>query len=178
MKEWTAVCAILLSFAVYGESPPEAPKFSVKDLEGEMVILDSLLSRGPVYVSFWAIWCKPCIRELDELAPIYEKYRERGLELLAISEDGPRSIHRVKPLVRGKRWKFRVLLDLEKELLRAFQVVSLPTSFLIDRDGKIVNTYQGFKPGMEKLIEEELTKLLADGEEEGGADSEVKDQER
>lgn len=177
MKKWIPLLA-MFPLTVCAKQPIEAPRFSATDLDGETVILDSLLSKGPVHVSFWAIWCKPCVRELDELSPLYEKYREKGVEFLAINEDSPRSTHRVKPMVRGKRWKFRVLLDSENKLLRAFHVVSLPTSFLIDRDGKIVKAYQGFKSGTEKLVEEELDRLLFDVEEERNSEPEVNDQDR
>lgn len=182
MCKWIPILC-LVALTVSAESPKEAPKLSATDLHGENVILDSLLSQGPAYVSFWALWCKSCIRELDELCSMYEKYHEKGFELIAINQDGPRSIHRVKPMVKGKRWKFKVLLDTGKELSRAFQVIALPTSFLIDQDGKIVKTLQGFRPGMKKLIEEKLKQLLieekeeVEDEEEEGSETEKKDQD-
>lgn len=157
---------VLLACCAHSDSPKDAPKLSATDLDGNPAILDSLLVDGPVYIAFWAIWCKSCVRELDELKPIYDEYHERGFELIAINEDGPRSAHRVKPMVKGKGWKYRVILDREKELLRRFQVISLPTSFLISQEGTIIEARQGFKPGMEKLVEEQLRGLLPEEKEE------------
>ena len=152
---------LLLTLPLYGETLDQAPRFHGKNLDGESVSLDSLLADGPVFVSFWALWCKPCIRELDELMPVWEKFHEDGFEIVAVSQDGPRSVSRVKPMVRSKGWNFTVLLDPNKDLSRAFQVVALPTSFLIATDGNIVRAQQGYKPGMEETVESEVEELLA-----------------
>jgi len=165
---------LVFTLSSYAQTLKQAPRFDTTDLDGKSVVLDSLLSRGPVYVAFWATWCKPCMRELDELGPIYEKYRDRGFQVVAINQDAPRSLHRVKPVVRGRHWKFSVLLDPEKALARAFQVISLPTSFLIDTSGEIVKARQGFKPGMEKMIEEEVKQLFGGDEEKQDSETEEK----
>ena len=174
MRKWILICCLfaLPGYLAHADSPRQAPRFSATDLDGDAVILDSLLVQGPVYVTFWAIWCKSCVRELDELKPIYDQYHTRGFELVAVNEDGPRSVHRVKPMVKGKGWEFRVLLDPEKELLRTFQVISLPTSFLISQEGAIIEARQGFRPGMEKLVEEHLKQLLPEVREEEIPESE------
>lgn len=162
-------CILLLSVLVlplYGQTLDQAPRFHAESLDGEAVSLDSLLENGPVFVSFWALWCKPCIRELDDLKAIWEEHHERGFEIVAISQDGPRSVSRVKPMVRSKGWDYTVLLDPDKELSRAFQVIALPTSFLIDTDGKVVRAQQGYKPGMEETLEKEIRELLGPLEKE------------
>jgi peroxiredoxin len=152
---------LLLTLPLYGETLDQAPRLYGENLDGETVFLDSLLADGPVFVSFWALWCKPCIRELDELVPVWEKFHEEGFEIVAVSQDGPRSVSRVKPMVRSKGWDFTVVLDPDRELSRAFQVIALPTSFLIDPEGNIVRAQQGYKPGMEEAIEQEIEKLLS-----------------
>lgn len=170
---WKSVPLLLSAvLPLYAGTLDQAPRFEAENLDGEIVSLDSLLEKGPVFLSFWALWCKPCIRELDDLSPVWEKYHERGFEILAISQDGPRSVSRVKPMVRSKGWNFTVLLDPEKELSRAFQVIALPTSFLIDTEGNVVRAQQGYKPGMEEAIEKAIADLLPDLQEEGGGKEE------
>jgi peroxiredoxin len=161
MRKYTPLLVLIMALPLHGEVMDQAPRFSAENLDGQTVSLDSLLAEGPVFVSFWALWCKPCIRELDELKPIWEKHHENGFEIVAVSQDGPRSVSRVKPMVRSKGWDFTVVLDPDKELSRAFQVIALPTSFLIDAEGSIVRAQQGYKPGMEEAIEEEIEKLLS-----------------
>jgi peroxiredoxin len=170
---WKLAPLLLIAvLPLYGETLDQAPRFEAENLDGETVSLDSLLQKGPVFVTFWALWCKPCIRELDDLKPVWEEYHTRGFEIVAISQDGPRSVSRVKPMVRSKGWDFTVLLDPDKELSRAFQVIALPTSFLIDTAGKVVRTQQGYKPGMEETIEKAIVDLLPDIEEEEGGEEE------
>ncbi len=174
-------CILLISVMVlplYGQTLDQAPRFHAENLDGEPVSLDSLLEKGPVFVSFWALWCKPCIRELDDLKPIWEEHHERGFEIVAISQDGPRSVSRVKPMVRSKGWDYTVLLDPDKELSRAFQVIALPTSFLIDTDGKVVRAQQGYKPGMEETLEREIEELLSPLEEENEDREEAEEEQK
>jgi cytochrome c biogenesis protein CcmG/thiol:disulfide interchange protein DsbE len=103
-----------------------APNFTAKDLDGKKVELKEVLANGPVLVSFWATSCKPCIKELSELQKVYKKYKEKDFEILAIDGDGPRSISKVKPMVKGLKWEFPVLWDESKDVSRKFHVLGIP----------------------------------------------------
>ncbi len=172
----STVLLLSLSMAAQADEFPLAQKFSLKTVDNEVAVLDSLLGRGPIVISFWATWCKPCLAEHDRLRKIYEEYREDDLEILAISEDGPRSIARVKPFAKGRKLEYPVLLDPEKRVGRLYNVSLIPALFIIDREGRIRFTHRGFKPGDEVLLREEIEELLPpeeteeDKEEEGGGE--------
>jgi len=142
------------------EQLPLAPAFSLKNLDGQRVALDDLLGRGPLLIDFWATWCKPCIKELPHLDDLYQKYKERGFQLVAISEDSPRSLSKVKSFVAGNRYEFLVLLDENSTVQRKFNFRAIPYTILLDRDGHVVHSRMGYRPGDERILEEKLLALL------------------
>lgn len=162
------ILALLLSFLHAEEVEfPDAPDFILKDIDGNTVCLDSLLTKGPVFMSFWALWCEMCIRELDALRPFYNEFDSLGINLLAISEDKIRKVPQVKPFAKSHKWTYQILLDPENIMRDLFNVQVMPTSFIINQDKKIVFTHQGYKPGDEKKIVEKLRALFEQGQKDG-----------
>jgi len=155
-----------LSVSVQGKGKSSsAPNFVLKNLDGKKVELKKLLEDGPVLISFWATWCKPCIKELNQLHKIYKKYKEKGFEILAIDVDGPRSISKVKPRVKGLKWEFPVLWDKSKKIYRKYHVLGIPHTVLIDKSGKIRYTHTTYRPGDEEVIKKKIEELLDEQKE-------------
>jgi peroxiredoxin len=155
-----------LSLLAKGESKISlAPNFVAKDLDGKKVELKEVWANGPVLVSFWATSCKPCIKELSELEKVYKKYKEKGFEILAIDGDGPRSISKVKPMVKGLKWEFPVLWDESKDISRKFHVLGIPHTVLIDKSGEIRYTHTTYRPGDEEVIKKKIEELLDEQED-------------
>lgn len=138
----------------------KAPDFELNDLDGNPVTLFKMLEKGPVIVNFWATWCKPCLRELPHLQDIHQKYKERGVTLLAISVDSPRSLSKVKSFVSGSGYTFTVLMDPNKDAARKLNAHSFPYTFIVNTAGDIVFKNYGYRPGDEKNLEEKLLSLL------------------
>lgn len=161
---------------------PKAPDFQIKDLEGKRVALGDLLGQGPVLISFWATWCKPCLKELPHLQELYEQHKERGLKVVAISEDAPRSLSKVKSFVKGHRYTFLVLLDDNYSTQRKFNFRALPFTVLLDKEGHMVYKRMGYRPGDEQVLAEKIAPLIeaeereergeggSEGEEEAGGE--------
>jgi len=139
---------------------PLAPAFSLKNLDGQRVSLDDLLGRGPLLIDFWATWCKPCIKELPHLHELYLKYRDRGFQVVAVSEDSPRSLAKVRSFVAGNKYEFLVLLDENGTVQRKFNFRAIPYTILLDRDGHVIHSRMGYRPGDERVLEEKLLALL------------------
>ncbi len=154
--------SVVLSWAA-NEETISAPDFSLKDVDGKPVILDSLLAKGPVFMSFWALWCKMCIKELDALRPVYDEFDSLGVHMLAISVDKTRKIPEVKPFALSHNWKYTVVLDPDDILRGLYNVQAMPSSFIITQDKKIVFTHQGYKPGDEAKIIAKLRELFEKG---------------
>jgi len=137
-----------------------APDFNLIDIDGNTVYLDSLLETGPVFISFWALWCTMCIKELDAIRPYYDELDSIGVNFLAISEDKMRSVPQVKPFARSKKWQYTVLLDPENMMRDLYNVRTMPTSFIIEQNKNIIFIHQGYKPGDEEIIVNKLYELV------------------
>lgn len=137
-----------------------APNFVAKNLDGKKVELKEVLGEGPILLNFWATWCKPCIKELNQLKKVYKKYKEKGFEILAIDVDGPRSRSKVKPMVKGLKWEFPVLWDKSKDIYRKYHVLGIPHTVLIDKSGQIRYTHTTYRPGDEEVIKKKIEELL------------------
>jgi len=165
MKRLALLLLIPLVFAIADEGEEiDAPDFSLEDVDGNPVILDSLLADGPVFMSFWALWCKMCIKELDALKPYYDEFSDMGVNLLAISQDKARSVPEVKPFAQSHKWKYVVVLDPENILRDLYDVQAMPSSFIISQEKKIVFTHMGYKPGDEEIIIQKMRDLYGEGE--------------
>ena len=105
-------------------------------------------------ISFWATWCVPCLNELDSIGDLYEEWQHQlNIELIAVSTDDSRSQKRVKPLVHGKSWPYKILLDKNHELKRALNIYTIP-ELIIVKGGKIVYRHSGYSPGFEEELYE------------------------
>jgi peroxiredoxin len=128
-------------FALTNRGPKPAPDFAVADLAGRTVKLSSL--RGKVVlVNVWTTWCAPCREEMPSMERLYGRLRGPDFELLAVSqdEDGKRV---VEPFVRELRLSFPVLVDPEHQVGDRYGVWGYPETFLIDRNGYIVERVIG-----------------------------------
>jgi len=131
-----------------------APDFSLPDMEGKIVRLYDQLGTGPIYITFWATWCKPCLEEMKIIQRIYEKYQSKGLRVLAINNEGPKAMSKIKSYVKSNNWTFDILIDKDGEVFRRkYKGFAQPYSVLTDPEGKILFSSIGFKPGDEVKIE-------------------------
>lgn len=138
----------------------KAESFALRNLDGDLIRSDEYIGKGPVLLDFWATWCKPCMKNLPKLEKIYQDYAERGLTVLAINEDGTRSLGKVEPLVHSLGLTFPVLIDEDREVMRLYRVNGLPTTILLDTNGEVVLTLRGYRPGDEKDLKNKLNELL------------------
>jgi len=140
-----------------------APAFRAVDVDGRKVALDELLGKGPIVVDFWATWCKPCIKELPYLQRIHEQYAERGVQVLAVSIDSPKSQTQAKKFVATRGYSFRVLLDGDQEVFRKLQGKgTIPYVVVLDAEGTFRYQHTGYRPGDEKELERVVAELLGD----------------
>ncbi|KPK72430.1 hypothetical protein AMJ87_04800 [candidate division WOR_3 bacterium SM23_60] len=153
MKLLSLLLLIPIAFAAAEEGlTADAPSFTLEDVDGNIVNLDSLLTKGPVLISFWALWCKMCIKELDALRPYAEEFDSLNITLLAISQDKTRAVPKVKPFATSHKWTYQVVLDPENAMRELYNVQAMPTFFIINQSKQIVFTHQGYKPGDEEVI--------------------------
>ncbi len=169
MKKLLIISALIIPLWLTAqETVNKLPSVDLKTLDGKTVNSSHLSNDGnPIVLSFWALWCKPCMRELSTIAEVYDEWvEETGVKLIAVSIDDSRSSSRVGPTVNGKGWEYEVLLDANSEFKRAMYGNAIPHTFLIDGKGEIVWQHTSFAEGSElELIA--LVRKLKKGEDIG-----------
>jgi peroxiredoxin len=109
--------------------------FSLKDLAGQTYDLKALRGRRVVHVVFWATWCVPCVQEVPAMREIYRKYRDQGLEVLAVALDLNETRDGVLAIARDLKINYPILWDQDGELMKRFGISVVPQNFLIGKDG-------------------------------------------
>jgi cytochrome c biogenesis protein CcmG/thiol:disulfide interchange protein DsbE len=128
-----------------------SPKLTLEDLSGSPVSLDDYMG-SVVLVNLWATWCPPCREEMPALQNFYEKYKSDGFVLVAINQEEPPEL--VEPFVKEFGLTFPVWLDLNYQAEQEFKTNSLPSSFVIDRTGRVRLMWFGgiSKKNLEKYV--------------------------
>ena len=141
---------LFLFLVVWNINAQELPNITLKSLDGKSVTTQEISKSENIKVlSFWATWCVPCINELDAISDVYEEWQEEtNVEIIAISTDDSRTRKRVKPLVNGKGWDYKILIDENQDLKRALNITTLPHIVII-KNGEIVYRHSGYTPGGE-----------------------------
>jgi peroxiredoxin len=154
--------SLLLLFVIFNLSAQNnLPDLNLTTLDGKSVSLKKEFNEtDKLYVfSFWATWCAPCINELDEMNDVQEEWKkEVNFEVIAVSTDDSRTQKRVKPLVNGKEWTYKILLDTNQDFKRALSIVNIPYTIVV-KNSKIVHIQNGYVPGSEVELFEKLKSL-------------------
>lgn len=130
-----------------------APYFSLKGVDGKVYSLTDF-SGKVILLNFWASWCPPCRKELPVLEKIEDDFKGKGFSVVTISTDSDRST--LDAFLKKYPVKLIVLHDSEMRIWRKYNVFSLPTSFLIDRKGVIVERFFG---GHDRAVDDLRTKI-------------------
>ena len=140
----------------------QLPSVTLKTLEGKNVDTSKLNNDGkPFIISFFALWCKPCLRELSAIHEVYPDWQdETGVKVIAVSIDEGQNSLKVAPTVNGSGWEYDVLLDPNGDFKRAMGVNMIPHIFVIDGNGKISSSRTGYTDGSEGHLIEEVRKLI------------------
>jgi cytochrome c biogenesis protein CcmG/thiol:disulfide interchange protein DsbE len=138
-----------------------APAFTLPDIhEGRPAISLEAYRGKTVYVDFWASWCAPCLRSLPLINELYARYRDQGFEVIAINVDNP--IEDGQDFLLDVSLDYLTPADTSNEVMEAYGVMGMPTSYLIDTTGVIRKVHTGFREGDIEILEHELRLLLAE----------------
>ena len=153
MKSIMSIVAVFLLCTIQANAQKEIPNVTIKKLNGSAISMDEITSeKGVKIISFWATWCVPCINELDAINDVYEDWiDETNVELIAIATDDARTKKRIKPLINGKGWEYKILIDENQDLQRSLNISVIPHVIVI-KDGKIVWRHTGYQPGAEDQL--------------------------
>ncbi len=157
---------IVFSFSMnqsFAQNGKKLPSINVTNMNGEKVDISTLVGKGNiVIINFWATWCVPCKKELNNLSEMYQEWKEKyKVEIVAVSIDDAKNSSKVKTTVDGSGWPFTIMLDPNQDLMHALNFQAPPYSLIIDKDGNIVETHTGYVDGDEFLMEEKIKELFA-----------------
>ena len=157
---FSIVFAVCLSTSLFAQT--SLPNVIVKDLKGKSINVQDFAKNGKITIfSFWATWCSPCKKELDAIAEIYPDWQEEyDVELVAVTIDNARALAKVPGMVESKNWDYIILSDVKQELQRALNFQSVPQTFLVDKNGKIVYSHTGYVSGDEYELEDKIKALV------------------
>lgn len=134
-----------------------APNFTLKSLTGKNLKLSEM--RGNVVmINFWASWCGPCRQEMPLLNDLHNKYEPLGFTVLGVNVEENSSDAR--GFLGNTPVDFPVLLDNTNKVSKMYDVVAMPTTVLVDRDGNMRYLHKGYKPGDEKKYRKMVKKLI------------------
>ena len=158
-----AVFSITLKTRLRREKSPIAalkigeamPDFALPDLGGKTVKLSEVVrDKKLVMINFWATWCGPCRVEMPSFEQLYNEQKNNGFTILAVAEDTERT--KVDHYLKEKPVSFPVLLDQDNALLKQLKIETLPTTVLLNSDGKIREVYEGVHPYLQYSVQAAL----------------------
>lgn len=137
--------------------PPLAPDFTLKTLQDEQVTLSALKGKV-ILLDFWATWCGPCKESIPHLVQIYKDFKTKGFEVIGLSMDrGDERV--VRNFVKTMDIPYPVLIAPD-EVAKKYGVTGLPTTFLIDREGRIREKIVGFNLSIAQRIVAKVSQLV------------------
>jgi len=134
-----------------------APDFTLRTVGGPNLRLQE--QRGQVVlINFWATWCGPCQQEMPKLNALYEKYHAAGFVLLGVNVDD--DAKKAASVAQKLGIKFPVLLDTDKAISHLYDLSTMPSTVIIDRDGRVHYVHKGYLAGYEDTYDKQIRELL------------------
>ncbi len=154
-----AICLALASFSLASPALANepAPNFTLKSLSGKNMKL-SEMAGNVVLINFWASWCGPCREEMPLLNALHKKYQPLGFTVLGVNVE--EQSKNAKGFLSNTPVDFPILLDNQNQVSRLYDVVAMPTTVLVDRDGNMRYLHKGYKPGDEDKYVKMVKKLI------------------
>ena len=152
-----AACATMVAAAAPLAPQSQAPDFTLRTLEGKNLRLGEQRGRV-VLVNFWATWCGPCRQEMPHLNKLYDKYRASGFMLLGVNVD--EDTRNAAAVADKLGVRFPVLPDADKRVSKQYDLSAMPSTVLIDRDGRVRHVHRGYQTGYETTYDRQIRELL------------------
>ncbi len=147
----------LTSIAVSGDARKPAPGFSLPDSQGNTVTLDEY-SGQVVLINFWASWCGPCREEMPLLEALHQRYEPLGFAMLGVNVEEDSSL--AEQFLQGTSVSFPILFDRQNTVSQLYDVIAMPSTVIVDRQGTLRYVHHGYEPGYENDYQDQIRALL------------------
>lgn len=160
MPKWIlsfAASMLAASSMAAGDLPAPAPNFTLQSQTGETVSLADFKG-DVVMINFWATWCGPCRKEMPHLEALHQRYSSLGFKLLGVNvEDNPKGAEK---FLEETPVSFEILFDPANKVTALYDVVAMPSTVMVDRNGNMRYIHHGYLPGYENEYQTQVRALL------------------
>lgn len=151
----------IVSLSIANENGKSAPTFKTRDLKGKIITSEKLYSNGPSVVFFWHSCCGLNKDQLTTLKIIYKEYNASGFEIIGVALDGSSKTAKVKKAVTVYKMPWINIVDKNNAIKDKFNPTAVPGLFVIDSQGKIIRTFNGYETGDDKKMNDIIKSLFA-----------------
>ena len=147
-----------IQIAVSGQS---IYNFQLQTPEGKLLQYSEIKGSKVTVIDFWATWCKPCVNSIPKLVELYNSYSPEEVAFIAVSIDSPRNLNKIRPFAESVGINYPVLLDTDQEVMKDLNITVIPTLVVVNAENEVLLFHEGFAPGDEKLLKQEIDEILA-----------------
>jgi peroxiredoxin len=157
LRRFAAITLMLAVSAMASATDGPAPDFSLPDKSGTTLSL-SAFSGQVVLLNFWASWCGPCREEMPLLDALQQRYESLGFTMLGINVEEDSSA--ADRFLQSTPVSFPILYDRENSVSKLYDVIAMPSTVLIGRDGRVRYVHHGYEPGYENDYQNQIRELV------------------
>lgn len=155
---WGIVTILKKDFGSGPKVGAMAPNFSLPNMEGEKISLDSFRGKA-VLVNFWATWCGPCRQEVPSLEALYQKFKDRGLVVLGVSVDDE-GWDTIRTFLKTVRVTFPIVLDEDQKVSENYETFRIPETYLVNPQGEIAGKIVGPQDYDQEVFYNKIERIL------------------
>lgn len=152
IKTGTSILLLVLAIPIFGQEP----YFRLKDLDNNWKEYTDLQGSNLTVIDFWATWCHPCMKSIPLLDEIYREFQDQGVRFIGVSVDGTRNQSKIAPIVKSLGITYPIIRDIDSELMSDLGVSAVPTLLIYGPDGDQLFFHEGFRPGDEHIVRQQI----------------------
>jgi thiol-disulfide isomerase/thioredoxin len=149
---------VVIPAAAHFEGDSSPPVCNLTNLDGTPAEDWQAMKGQVIYIDFWASWCPPCIKSFPFMNQLADEFQARGLQVVGVNLDEKQS--EAEDFLNRFQVSFTVLFDQDKRCARDFNVIAMPSTYIVDKRGFVRHIHRGFRPGETEALRELILVLL------------------